>query len=337
MSRSSEVSDHCSQYALSDPAKPVFRQKCAHIHDSVCGRCEELKSVLVKVSKAVENSSLTESDKEDANYTCKEAISSINAWKAHQLRSVNQDKARIDAVDQLNDENVLVVQDWAMKFLPRQYRESQGDWFAKRGFSWHISVVTRRKDDKIETQTFVQVIEQGSQESACVVALMEHVLKTLKTENPEIKTVFYRQDNAGCYHSANTIYACHPISQMTGITIQRLDFSDPQGGKGSCDRFAATLKNHVRAYINEGHDVTTPKQFVEALTSHGGVPGTRVSLLHNPHCTDLNTKLKGISKLNNFKITSDGLTTWRAYGVGDGESIPLCDTTGKYLDYLNQM
>ena len=30
------------------------------------------------------------------------------------------------------------------------------------------------------------------------------------------------------------------------------------------------MKNHVRSYIKEGHDVVTTEQFQEALLSHGG-------------------------------------------------------------------
>ncbi|KAK3730161.1 hypothetical protein QZH41_008646, partial [Actinostola sp. cb2023] len=326
VSRFSRVTDHCSQYALSDSQDPAFKNQCDHIHDVVCERCEELKSVLSGIQKAVTDSPMLQSEKEDALYTCQEAISGIRAWKAHQLRLVNQDKARIDAIDELCDEDALIIQDWAMKFLPRQYRESQGDWFAKRGFSWHISVVIRKRCNEIESQAFVHIVEQCNQDSSCVVALMEHVLRTIKEENPDINSVFYRMDNAGCYHSANTIRACEVISKMSGITIKRLDFSDPQGGKGPCDRFAATLKNHVRAYSNEGHDVASTQQFVEALQSHGGVPSARISLLHNPHCTKLNVKWPGISKLNNFEFIDEGIIAWRAYCIGEGLSLPLSDT-----------
>ncbi|KAK3747895.1 hypothetical protein QZH41_001360 [Actinostola sp. cb2023] len=260
-----------------------------------------------RIQKAVTDSPMLQSEKEDALYTCQEAISGIRAWKAHQLRLVNQDKARIDAIDELCDEDALIIQDWAMKFLPRQYRESQGDWFAKRGFSWHISVVIRKRCNEIESQAFVHIVEQCNQDSSCVVALMEHVLRTIKEENPDINSVFYRMDNAGCYHSANTIRACEVISKMSGITIKRLDFSDPQGGKGPCDRFAATLKNHVRAYSNEGHDVASTQQFVEALQSHGGVPSARISLLHNPHCTKLNVKWPDFRMFNSEGVFSVGI------------------------------
>ena len=66
--------------------------------------------------------------------------------EAHQLRSVRQDQARIDCLNLLDDASVLVTQDWAMKFLPTKYRESQSNWFGKRGLSWHLSVVVQNVD-----------------------------------------------------------------------------------------------------------------------------------------------------------------------------------------------
>lgn len=269
-----------------------------------------------------------EYDKEDAMYTFQEAVRAIQLWKSHQLRLLNQDAARTDCIDCLSDNSVLLIQDWAMKFLPRQYRESQGEWFAKKGFSWHITVAIRKTESGMETQAFVHVVEQCNQDSPCVVMLMEHVLATLKKENPDINRAFYRQDNAGCYHAAYTILACKEISKRTGVCVQRLDFSDPQGGKGPCDRFAATMKNHVHAFIDEGNDVSTTAQFEKALTSHGGVPGARVSLIQGSFTDKLTVKLPGISKLNNFEFENEGVRVWRAYGVGEGKLFPWSNFKG---------
>ena len=66
------------------------------------------------------------------------------SWKVHLLRSVNQEEARLDIVNALDDTSVLLLKDWAMKFLPRKFRESQTDCFAKRGISWHLTVSIRR-------------------------------------------------------------------------------------------------------------------------------------------------------------------------------------------------
>ena len=79
---------------------------------------------------------------------------------------------------------------------------------------------------------------------------MAHALSSLKTQHPEVKKAFYRINNAGCYHSTTTILACKHISEHSGITIRRMDFCDPQGGKGPADRKSAQVKCHVKAFIN---------------------------------------------------------------------------------------
>ena len=138
-------------------------------------------------------------------------------------KKVRQDESRLDVLKRLNENTVLVVNDWAMKFLPQLYRESQQDCFVKRGISWHISVVFRRVRGELQSQGFVHIIQQCNQDSTCIILIMQHVLKTLKAEHPEITTAFYRQDNAGCYHCANTILACPFIRKSTGIQVSRLD------------------------------------------------------------------------------------------------------------------
>ena len=111
-----------------------------------------MKTTLSGIEAAISNGSFeTENEKDDAQYVFQEAVTAINNWKAHQLRVVNQDRARSDVIDCLNETNILLIQDWAMKFLPRLYRESQGEWFGKRGLSWHIAVVLRKKEEEIET------------------------------------------------------------------------------------------------------------------------------------------------------------------------------------------
>ena len=92
---------------------------------------------------------MTENELDDLRYTYHLAMQEIQAWKSHQLRSVRQDAARTSALESLDDSSVLITQDWAMKFLPLKYRETQCDWFGKQGISWHISVVAQKREGKL--------------------------------------------------------------------------------------------------------------------------------------------------------------------------------------------
>ena len=78
---------------------------------------------------------------------------------------------------------------------------------------------------------------------------------------------------------------------------------------------AATCKNHIRTYLNEGHDVTTTQEMKEALLSYGGVKGVRVAILSSINETAELQKIPGISKLDNFQFIDRSLLAWRAYGI----------------------
>lgn len=52
-----------------------------------------------------------------------EAILAIDRWKAHIIRSWNQEQARSSIVQHLSNRDSIITCDWVMKFLPRKYRE----------------------------------------------------------------------------------------------------------------------------------------------------------------------------------------------------------------------
>jgi len=46
--------------------------------------------------------------------------------------------------------------DWAMKYLPSTFRETQRDWFGKKGKSWHVSVaITKEENGEIEVSIYL--------------------------------------------------------------------------------------------------------------------------------------------------------------------------------------
>ena len=139
--------DHCRQYALNDPLDGDYQSSCDdHIHPDICDRYEELMTVLQEIEEAIRKMpthSVSEDTTQDLLFVFNQTKNNTLTWKAQLLRSVNQDEARLDVLDALDKSSVLPVQDWARKFLPRKYCESQSDWFGKRGLSWHITVATQ--------------------------------------------------------------------------------------------------------------------------------------------------------------------------------------------------
>ena len=246
----------------------------------MCERCATLVSTLNDIEEGLvaQSQNMTSNTKEELVFRVKNAKTAILAWRSHLLCSVNQDGARVQLLEALDESSVLIVQDWAMKYLPKKYRESQTDWFGKCGIPWHLTVATRREGGELQMLTFAHIFKSLSQDSCTVLAVMADVIRQLKIAMPRLKTVFYWPDNAACYHCGTTLVCAAALGHEEGVTIRRLDFSHPQGGKAECDRKAATIKSHMRIYLNAGNDIETPEQMKDAILSSGGVPGVNVAL-----------------------------------------------------------
>ena len=175
--------------------------------------------------------------------------------------------------------------------------------------------------------TFVHVYQTCNQDGCAVLSVMKDVIGKLKLQLPHLKTVFYRQDNAGCYRCGATIVGASFTGCASRVTVKYLDFSDAQGGQGSCDRKAASIKSHMKIHLNQGSNIDTAKEMVDAIQSSGGVPGVDVSLCISAQdpAPSLNVKIAGVSLISNIVYNNGSLTVWRAYGIGPGKCIRLED------------
>ena len=207
VSKQSNIPDHCRAYALSDPKDKDYQMTCPHDHLENCDRCELLASVLADIHDALEkmsNRNVSRDVIEELTFVKGQAKQNILAWKAHFLRCVNRDEARLEVINALDESSVLPVQDWAMKFLPRKFRESQSDWFAKKRhvLAHYRSYSSGRKqriaDDHLRTRF-------PNRQPRQLRGAVKAVIGKLKSLLPQLKSVFYRQDNAGCYHCGATI------------------------------------------------------------------------------------------------------------------------------------
>lgn len=183
-------------------------------------------------------------------------------------------------------------------------------------------MITRRIAGKLEVECFVHIFESCTQNSFAVASIIENLLAKIKREYPQVDSAFFRSDNAGCYHSGALLLSLHEIGKHTGIAPLRYDFSDPQSGKDICDRKTAPMKSHIRRWVNEKHDVLTALDMKTALESHGGLKGCGTAVVKiDPVAENASppNKIPGISLLNNFAFTKNGICVWHAYNVGLGK------------------
>ena len=204
---------HCRPFALSHPKDPDYTTACDHQHGEHCDRCEIFPAVVNEIQSILKKIDLPHKESEEIMFVIAQSKKNIEAWKAHLLRSINQDEARLNIQRSLDNTAVLVTLDWAMKFVPRKFRESQADWFGKRGISWHISVAIRQSDTTgFEMLPLVHLVEKSNQDSYYVLAIIDDVIRQLKSIMPNLKRNNRRQDNAGYYESGFTTLESQPLA-----------------------------------------------------------------------------------------------------------------------------
>ena len=306
--------DHCITFSLCDPNNSDFSSSCNHEHELSCHECARLTCLVEKIDEKLndKNVPLTEEQRARSQYDHKQAINSILLWKAHLLRTVVQEKAKQDVLTNLNKESTLLMMDWAMKFLPMKFRERMDDFYGKRGRSWHVTCSIKRAsadEDRVEVDTFAHIFDSCTQDWFSVTSIVEHVLCVIKMEDPSITKFFLLSDNTGCYYNTELLLSLKAMGERHGVEFKRYDFSDPQSGKDVCDRRIASMKTHMRRWVNEGHDITTAEEMKIALESHEGVRGCRFAVVEIDKSTQ-NSQLKkipGISFLNSFMFFDDGI------------------------------
>ena len=129
----SNVPDHCHLYALSDRKVPEYQSVCNHHHDSRCPDCERLKDTLKSVEEVVRSCEVDEKSKSVMLYDITQAREKIEQWKGHILAVIHQEKQKHDVMQQMNEETAFIIIDFAMKYLPKRYREDMASWFGKTG------------------------------------------------------------------------------------------------------------------------------------------------------------------------------------------------------------
>lgn len=310
--------EHCMQYALSD-------SPCDHEHSETCSSCHQVKNVTTEIAQCLKGVHCEANVKEEIQHDVDLSCEKIVNWRNHCIRTVNQDACKRDILNDLREDQGFIIMDWAMKYLPQTFRETQSEWFGKQGISWHVSCVLVRRngtedDEPLDILSYVHLLQNGTQGWFTVSKILTHTLQMLHESHPHLREVYLRSDNAGCYHCTPLLACLWKLRNDSFVTIREYNFSEAQSGKDLCDSRTGSCRMHILNYINEGNNVTNVFEMKDALESHGGVRNTFTSIID----VDMSTQpvLSGqlqipISQYNNFTFMDSGILAFKSYGFGE--------------------
>lgn len=334
-SENSDVLSHCTNCALSDPKASCFSTLCKEKHTQKCADCDSIVNNLNLVRQLIHEFDGSEEEKADFIHDFEAAKIKILAYMGHNIRAVQQNLSRKNAFELLeNEETAMLLSDWSEKFIPLRCHEGQRNYFGKKGLSIHVHVFFFKRGGKLQKAVYLTIVENCSQNITDTLCVLDVVMEQFKRDNPQIKFLLLRSDNAACYAANSAVQASSFVVETHGLKVLRYDFSESQKGKDQADRESAYFKSIVAGYIQEGHDVLTCEDLRAGILHNGGPKCTKVAVIAvHPGNSILNKiTVKGISQLHSFQFEKDYLKVWRYYevGVGRNETNQKCEFFPKY-------
>ena len=322
LSFSSQCSDHCVTFALSSPDE----NSCHHTHVRDCSDCNMLDHLIIDIKKEIDlmPDSLT---KKESIYQFNKASTRIYSWKNHIIRGWCQDQPKYEILKEIEMKGPLIDWiyihgDWAMKFLPKWFRETQVKFFGKRGISWHITCVVFSIDHHLSCLCFIHIFDTCSQDVNAVIGIYESVLsETEKALGP--KAIFPRNDNAGCYKNKSLITIMPFLAKKHGHTIEAYHFCEPQKGKDICDRKAGQVKTVINAYINNGNDVINASNLKKAIDKSKSISGVQSYICEMNDTLDFKDdfEFKNVASFHSIQYKDKSLVAYKHHNVGHGTEI----------------
>ncbi|CAG2196655.1 unnamed protein product [Mytilus edulis] len=228
-------------------------------------------------------------------------------------------------MESLEPHQLLLVMDWAMKFLPMRYREKQSDFFGQKGLNWHVSVaIVKPENTTLQHKTYVHLFDGVRQDWFAVASIIENTLMTIKKQMPNIEEVFLRSDNAGCYHCGCLWLSLYGISQRTGLKILRYDYSEAQSGKSFCDAKIAHMRSKMKMFVSSGNNISSAEEMKAAIMSGAGVTGCQCAVADVDTSKQEMTshRFKGVNSFSNLEFQDGDILVWNSYNIGIGKKIP---------------
>lgn len=116
------------------------------------------------------------------------------------------------------------------------------------------------------------------------------------------------------------------VCKQHNIDLERVDYNEACDGKDECDRKFALLKSAMRYFRDEGNDILSANDMMNAIIERCFNQNIKccVIKINSKNTTVTNiTKIEGISNIHSIEILQDSFRVWNYFNIGEGSEIRL--------------
>ena len=215
-----------------------------HQHFSRCQKCDKIFTLFKDLT-----------DRLDAIHHPKllEYQEQLICYLAHQTRKAYLNVQFNSILRELDSYGAIIVVDYKMRILPATARETKSEFFGKRGWTLHTTLVFQKNKNNYE-QLDVQAYDHWSadtkQDAWFTASSFEAVFETIKHKPKWIRII---SDNGAHYHSSELMAIVANWNEWYQIEVRDWQFLEPGEAKTTIDSHHVAVSIYSYCYLQKFH------------------------------------------------------------------------------------
>ncbi|RHZ82305.1 hypothetical protein Glove_109g252 [Diversispora epigaea] len=230
-------------------------------------------------------------------------------YLAHQTRKKYLGAQFNAVLNELDENGAIIIVDYKMRILPATARETKSEFFGKRGWTLHTTLVFQKKDnEKMKIQAHDHWSCDTKQDAWFTASCFEAVFNTINPRPHWIKII---SDNGGHYHNSELMAIISHWYDWSGIEVRGWIFLEPGEAKTTVDSHHATIAHAIKRYVRIGCELTSGKDIEKAIEKLSGTSVAQIEPNRDKNNDDDNIEEQCNS--NKKTKTIPGISKWFAW------------------------
>jgi hypothetical protein len=163
-------------------------------------------------------------------------------YLAHQTRKAYLNAQFNSILRELDNNGAIIVVDYKMRILPATARETKSEFFGKRGWTLHTTLVFQKNKDnyeELDVQAYDHWSSDTKQDAWFTASCFESVFTTMDPKPLWVKII---SDNGGHYHNSELMTIISHWYDWYNIEVREWIFLEPGEAKTTVDSHHATVR-----------------------------------------------------------------------------------------------
>ena len=241
----------------------------------------------------------------------------------------------------------MITLDWKMKFLAYLFRESQAEFFGKKGIPWHgvmFAYAGEDEDHHFNVEYIDQIMYAGKEDGHNTLQALVLAVNSFKASHADKDWCFVITDGGPCYSGSEFARGLATLHDLTGMQVRAHYLGEAGKNKTELDGHFAVAGSKLRRACVNGKGKLDIKHATSLFTTKSGageMDGVHTQLFEPSHAKVEFPGSSVIENLSKYALRRyvydetgkfEALYLHQQSGLGLGLRIPRASVLGVHYD-----